>query len=359
MFSQLKARRSGVPAKGTSPVRQAQAVRFGVPARAVRPLGFAAVAVAAAVTVAGCKPGSYSGASSSGSQFGTTSSSPTVQVMTLAAQQAQQVRSFTANLEIQATGNLNATLFGTLNEVTTPTPLISINANAGSLGNVQLILNNGMAYLKSPLVSRSYGKPWMGGTYSAMSSSSGLNLGSLINVLQTSSPMVQTQMFGHGSNERRMGSMMWNGMRTTEYGGHYNLASVLGSLSSSMQPMMQSEMNSGINMTRFRVWMDQTRMIRKMILIELGNNTRITITLTITSINQPMQIQMPSTTLIFILPGTTTTTPTATPTITVKPTTTVAPTPTATMPVTSTPTPGMSSTPTPAVPAPSSMPTHW
>ena len=62
-------------------------------------------------------------------------------------------------------------------------------------------------------------------------------------------------------------------------------------------------MNSGINMTRFRAWMDSTHMVRKLVLIEVGNNTQITITLVITSINQPMHITMPSTTLIFVLPG--------------------------------------------------------
>ena len=44
-------------------------------------------------------------------------------------------------------------------------------------------------------------------------------------------------------------------------------------------------------------------MVRKLVLIEVGTNTRITITLVITSINRPMHITMPSTTLIFVLPG--------------------------------------------------------
>ena len=110
-----------LPKPGTTQDRPSQTVRFGVPARAVRPLGFAAVAVAAALTVAGCKPGVFSGNSSSGSQFGTTSTSS---AFSLAAQQTQQIRSFNADLQIQATGALNATLTGTLHEVTAPTPLI-------------------------------------------------------------------------------------------------------------------------------------------------------------------------------------------------------------------------------------------
>lgn len=72
MFSQLKARRPGAPQPGTTQDRPARPARFGVPARAVRPLGFAAVAAAAAiavaVAVARCKPGVYTSNSSGGSQ---------------------------------------------------------------------------------------------------------------------------------------------------------------------------------------------------------------------------------------------------------------------------------------------------
>jgi hypothetical protein len=357
VFSQLKARRSGAPEEGTTQVRPSQTVRFGVPARAVRPLGFAAVAVAAALAVAGCKPGTYSGASSSGSQFGTTSTSS---AFSLAAQQTQQIRSFTADLQVQATGALNATLTGTLHEVTTPTPLISIHANAGALGNIRVILSNGMAYMKSPFMMNQYGRPWVMGSMSSMSSTSGLNLGPLLSLLSTSSPLVQVPLFSQATNTRMMGRSMMFGSRMSEWGGHYMLSNVLGSLNSSMQPSFQSLMNSGVNMTRFRAWMDPTHMVRKLVLIEVGNNTQITITLTITSINQPMHIMMPSTTLIFVLPGTTGTV-TPTPSMTVTPT--VHPTVTTTPVMGATPTPMATSTAggtgTPA-PVPSGTgPTHW
>ena len=117
-------------------------------------------------------------------------------------------------------------------------------------------------------------------------------------------------------------------------------------------------MNSGVSMTRFRTWMDSSHMVRKLVLIEQGANTRIVITLVITAINQPMHITMPSTTLIFVLPGSTTTT-TPTPSMTATPT--VHPTVTATPIMGATPTPtsttGVTSTPTP-VPS-GAGPTHW
>jgi hypothetical protein len=348
VFSQLKARRSG-----TTPIRPARPARFGVPARAVRPLGIAAVAAAAAITVAGCKPGVYTSNSSSGSQSGMSSSS----ALSLAAQQTQQVRSFSAAVEIQATGALNATLTGTLHEVTTPTPLMSLHANAGALGNIRVILSNGMAYMKSPFMMNTFGKPWVMGSMNTMSSTSGLNLGPLLGLLSTSSPLVQVPLFSQASNVRMMGHQFMNGSRMSEWGGHYMLSNVMGSLNSSLQPGFQSVMNSGINMTRFRTWMDSTHQVRKLVLIEVGSNTRITITLVITSLNQPVHIRMPSTTLIFILGGAT---PTPTPSMTVTPT--VKPTVTATPSMGATPTPvptgtGVTTTPTP-VPT-GAGPTHW
>ena len=343
MFSQLKARRPGVPQQGTSD-RPAQSARFGVPARAVRPLGIAAVAVAAAVTIAGCKPGSFSGASSTGSGLGTTTSSSSVgQIFSLAAQQTQQVNTFSATVQITATGATTANLLGTMNEVaTTPTaPTISLVANAGQLGRVKIILSNGMAYMRSPFFRSYYQHPWIEGTMSSMSSS-GLNLGPLLALLEGSSPLLQTQLFPYGSNMRFMGSSYFDGYHMREYGGHYVLADILSHLSSDMQPTVQSWMNDGLSMTRFRAWMDPSHMVRKLVLIETVNGTTFTITINLTSFNQPMHIAMPAVTNIFILNGTTGTTTTPTTGVT------TTPTPVSTVPAGTTPTS-----------TPSSMPTHW
>jgi hypothetical protein len=280
--------------------------------------------------------------------------------LSLAAQQTQQIRSFSANVQIQATGALNATLTGTLKEVATPSPVMSLHANAGALGNIRVILSNGMAYLKSPFLMHSYGKPWVMGSMNTMSSTSGLNLGPLLGLLSTSSPLVQAPLFGQASNIRMMGHSMMDGSRMSEWGGHYMLSNVMSSLNSSLQPSFQSVMNSGVSMTRFRTWVDSTHQMRKLVLIEVGNNTKITITLVITSINQQMHIGMPSTTLIFVLGGATPTatpTPSMTVTPTVKPTVTTTPTMGATATPTATGTVGATSTPAP-VPS-GTGPTHW
>jgi len=361
VFSQLKARRPGHPQHRTRSGRPAQSPRFGGAARAVRPLGFAAVAVAAAVTVAGCKPGSYSGASPGGSNSGTTSSSSSSmsagQILTLAAQQAQQMSTFSANVQITAAGATDANLSGTMNEVATSasSPAISITASAGQLGNVKIILSNGMAYLRSPFFMSAYHHRWIEGTVSNLSSSSGVNLGPLLALLEGSSPVMQTQLFPYGSNMRYMGRSFFDGYRMREYGGHYVLADILSHLPSSMQPTVQSWMNSGLSMTRFRAWMDPSHMVRKLVLIETVNGTRFTITLTLDSVNQAMHIAMPPAAVVFILPGTGSVTATPTPAMTAmpaaRPTAAMTPTPASTAPATG-------ATPV-ATATPSGTPTHW
>ncbi len=356
MFSHLKARRPGAPQPGAAQDRPARPARFGGPAGALRPLGFAAIAAAAAITVAGCKPGVYaSSGSPGGSQGGMSSSSS---ALSLAAQQTQQIRSFDADVEIQATGALNATVTGTLREVTTPAPVMSLHANAGALGRIRVILANGMAYVKSPFMMSAFGKPWVMGSMNSMSATSGLNLGPLLGLLSTSSPLVQIPLFSQASNVRMMGHSMMDGSRMSQWGGHYMLSSVLPSLNSSLRPGMQSVMNSGIGMTRFRAWVDPAHVVRKLILIEVGDNTRITITLVITAINRPVHVVMPPPALIFVLGGTTptpapsmTVTPTAHPTVTTTPTMGSAPAPVPTS------TAGVPGTPTP-VPT-GAGPTHW
>ena len=322
--------------------------------KAVRPLGFAAIAVAAAVTVAGCKPSSFSSSSGTGSSLGTTASSSSVgQILTLAAQQTQQVNTFSANVQITATGATNANLFGTMNEVaTTPTsPTISIMANAGQLGNVKIILSNGMAYMRSPFFMSAYHHRWIESTMSGMSTNSGLNLGPLLALLEGSSPLMQTQLFPYGSNMRFMGFSHFGGHRMREFGGHYVLSNILSQLPSSMQPTVQSWMNSGLSMTRFRTWLNSSNQVQKLVLIETVNGTTFTITLTLNSFNQPMHIAMPPSTVVFILPGTGTVTATPTPTMATTPTTQ----PSAAM----TPTPASTVPAAGATATPSGMPTHW
>ena len=325
--------------------------------KVVRPLGFAAVAVAAAVTVAGCKPSSFSTSSGSGSNLGTTASSSSVgQILTLAAQQTQQINTFSANVQITATGATNANLFGTMNEVaTTPTaPTISIMANAGQLGNLKIILtSSGMAFMRSPFFMSAYHHRWIESSMSNMSSNSGLNLGPLLALLQGSSPMLQTQLFPFGSNMRFMGRSFFGGHRMREYGGHIVLANILSQLSSSMQPMVQSWMNAGLSMTRFRVFLTPSNTVSKLVLIDTVGNTTFTITLSVNSFNQPMHIAMPPTTLVFVLGGSgtgtgVTTTPTMGATPSAQPTNGMTATAAATTPATG----AAGSTPT-------AMPTHW
>jgi hypothetical protein len=257
------------------------------------------VAVAAALALAGCRAGG-SGASATGPPAATTAPAGTApaSALGLAAQHSQQIRSFTAQLGIQATGALTATLSGTLREVTRPTPLIAIRASGGSLGPVRLLLSNDTVFLNSPLLAGRYHKPWTEGSAQAVSAALGRGLGPLLGLLQTSSPVVQVPLFSQGKNVRRIRGMSGG---TVEFGGHYLLTDVIGHLAAGLRPSLQALQGSGVSLTRFRAWLGRAHEVRRLVLIEVGNAARITITLAVTSVNRPVHVQLPPSTQIFVL----------------------------------------------------------
>ncbi len=358
MFSHSKARSPGAPQRGAIPIRSAHAHGFGVPARAIRPLAVI-VGCAAAITITGCKAGALTGASSSsappaakatasgGSAQAASSAASAISAM---ASNAPGVTSFVARLSIHASGRLAADLAGTVYEATQPNPLIEVKTTVPS--GLEAILAGNTAYLKIGALTRTAGKPWVQAPISGLQSSSGANLAPIIQQLQASNPLAQTQMFAASTNVRESGTPMLSGVRTTEYSGSYDVEPGLARLAPSQQAALRTDMeSSGITATRFTVWVDSKNQVRRISLVEIGKSTKINIVLVIVSVNQLVQILIPPASEIV---GATGITSTPTPVMSAPPTTpAVTSTPT---PVASTPTPVTSSVPSPA---PTGQPHHW
>lgn len=358
MFSHSKARSPGAPQRGAIPIRAARAHGFGVPARAIRPLAVI-VGCAAAITITGCKPGALTGASSSSTppaakataSGGSAQAAPSAaSAISAMASNAPGVTSFVARLSIHASGRLAADLAGTVYEATQPNPLIEVKTTVPS--GLEAILAGNTAYLKIGALTRTAGKPWVQAPISGLQSSSGANLAPIIQQLQASNPLAQTQMFAASTNVRESGTPMLSGVRTTEYSGSYGVDAGLARLAPSQQSALRADMeSSGITATRFTVWVDSKNQVRRISLVEIGKSTKINIVLVIVSVNQLVQILIPPASEIV---GATGITSTPTPAMSATPTTpAVTPTPT---PVASTPTPVTSSVPSPN---PTGQPHHW
>jgi hypothetical protein len=358
VFSHSKARSPGAPQRGAIPMRSAHAHGFRVPARAIRPLAVI-VGCAAAVTITGCKAGALTGASSSSTPSAATATatggssqvaSSAASAIAAMASNAPGVTSFVARLSIHASGRLAADLAGTVYEQTQPNPLIEVRTTVPS--GLEAILAGNTAYLKIGALTRTAGKPWVQAPISGLEGSTGANLAPMIQQLQASNPLAQTQMFAASTNVREFGTPMLSGVRTTEYSGSYGVEEGLARLAPSQQAALRTDMeSSGITSTRFTVWVDSKNQVRRISLVEIGKSTKISIVLVIVSVNQLVQIQLPPASEIV---GATGITSTPTPVVSATPTTpAVTSTPT---PVTSTPTPVTSIVPSPL---PTDQPHHW
>jgi hypothetical protein len=356
VFSHSKARRPAAAASKTTPTRPTLAECFRIPARAVRPLAVV-VGCAAAITIAGCKPGLYTSTSSGATpSAGTSTAAGTAQTgsatsaIATVAGSAAGVNSFVAKLDIHATGHLAADLSGTLTEQAQPGPLVEVQTTVPS--GLEAILSGDTAYLKIGALTQTAGKPWIKASIGGLDSSAGAALAPIIQQLQAGNPLAQSQMFTAATNVREVGTATVSGVPTTGYSGSYSLAAGLAKLPASQRADLQSDMeSSGITGTQFTVWADANHQVRKISLAEIGKSTQIDIVLVIVSLNQPVQIQIPPASEVAGATG-----------ITTRPApvaTTPAPAMTSAPPapsVTSTPAPVTTSQPTPL---PTDQPTHW
>jgi hypothetical protein len=266
------------------------------------------------------------------------------------------VKSFVATLEIHASGSVAADLSGTLIEQAQPSQLVDVHTTVPS--GLEAILAGDMAYLKIGALTQNAAKPWVEVPVSGLTSGAGASLAPVIQQLQASDPLAQTQMFAAATNVQEVGTSTISGVGTTEYTGSYSLAAGLAKLGQSQRTSVQSGLeSSGITTTDFTVWVDSKNQVRKISLVETGKSTQIDIVLVVVSLNQPAAIQLPPANEVVGATGIT-----SAPAHIVTPAPVVTSTPTPVM--TSTPTPGSTSTPAPVStstpsPLPTDQPTHW
>lgn len=68
--------------------------------------------------------------------------------------------------------------------------------------------------------------------------------------------------------------------------------------------VIKQVMAMGLTTVRFTAWLDPQQRLLKLILIEAGTHTNVTVTVTIVSINQPANIQFPLASETYVVRGT-------------------------------------------------------
>jgi hypothetical protein len=102
------------------------------------------------------------------------------------------------------------------------------------------------------------------------------------------------------------GTSALNGVKVTEYTGKINLAKAAASMTGSSQSTLEQQIKAaGLTTATFTVWVDGQHVARKSVINEDGKTVRETITTTITSVNQPVNIAVPPASQTAPLPATT------------------------------------------------------
>jgi hypothetical protein len=229
--------------------------------------------------------------------------------LAIAASQAGKVTSYASTLSITSTGNSTSSLTGTVEMQTKPT-LIAHETFAGSSaqmplpGGMEIILTSNTIYMKLSELSKMVGKPWVKLDLSSLKSTSGLDLASMFQQFQTNNPLADTQMFAASTDVHEVGHQVISGVPTTEYAGTYHISEGLTHLSPSLWRMMQPALTQmGMTTSQFTIWVDGQHQVRKLVQTEAGNGTSITTTMHVTSVNQPLHIQLPPAYQVATMPG--------------------------------------------------------
>jgi hypothetical protein len=272
------------------------------------PFYAAGVAAIAAAALAGCSSaGSGTGATGSGTAAAA-SSSP-LDVVQLAAKTTGGASSFTGTMSVQATAKAGAPSTGNVSMTATIAerlhPSLEAQVQIGTLSAAGQSLPGGLSeivtpndlYMKWSLLTKELhtSKPWLVIPVSALSKSSGVNLSQLFSQATNSSPLNESQMLAGASGVRKVGTGTIDGVAVTEYTGTVSLDKGMQYLSGSSKAAMQKQIAAaGLSTATFTVWVDAQSVMRKAVITEKGTDLTEVITVAISTINQPVNIQVPA-----------------------------------------------------------------
>jgi hypothetical protein len=266
----------------------------------------AVVGLSALLALAGCAKSSSTGATGSSTASATSSPLDAVQ---LASKTTSGASTFTGTISLQATatmgsaGSRNVDMTATMAEQVHPSLLAQVqigrlSAAGSSLpGGLNEIITPSTLYMKWSFLTQELHltKPWLAIPFSSVSKGAGIDLSQLFNQATTSSPLNESRMLAGASDVRKVGVGTVNGVAVTEYTGALNLHKGLQQLHGSVKSQVQKEITAaGLTTATFTVWVDSHNIMRKAVIHENGASLTEAITVTIDTLNQPVNINVPA-----------------------------------------------------------------
>jgi hypothetical protein len=272
------------------------------------PIYAAGLSAILAAALAGCAAASSGTAATNSGAKAAAASSP-LDAVKLAAKTTSGASSFTGTMSLQATAKPGAASSGDVSMTASMAeqvrPSLQAEVRIGTLQAAGSALPGGLTELVTP--SNLYmkwafltqelhlTKPWLVIPVSALSKSSGVNLSQLFSQATNSSPLNETQMLAGASDVRKIGTGTINGVPVTEYTGTVSIDKGMQYLSGSAKAAMEKEVAAaGLSTATFTVWVDSQQVMRKAVITENGTALTEVITVTVTSLNQPVNIAIPA-----------------------------------------------------------------
>ncbi len=257
------------------------------------------VSGAALLMLAGCGASS-SGAPAPGAQAGAKSGGQqpsAARAIGLAATQARHVRSYALSLRTQSTGLVAESTSGVMQIRLKPSLLGEVRMKLSVAGHalpLDEIVTADALYLKLAALGTLTGKPWIKVSDAGLRSGSGATIGQLLQGVQNANPLAQTTMLTASADLRKVGTQVINGVQTTHYKGSYPLAAAVRKVPAALRSLTGPILKSiGIKTVHFDAWIDGQHQVRKIVTTEAGSSIRITSTVVITAINQPVTVRLP------------------------------------------------------------------
>lgn len=270
------------------------------------PLYAAGVAAVAAAALAGC---ASAGSGTAAAKPTAAASATPLAAVKLAAKTTSGASSFTGTISVQATAkngassDNNVTVKATMAERVRPSieaevQIGTLSAGGSSMpGEMTEVITPSDFYMKWAVLTQELhqSKPWLVLPVSALSKSSGINFSELFSSATNSSPLNESQMLAGASSVRKVGTGTINGVPVTEYTGTLSLAKSMQYLTGSAKSAMEKEIAAGgLSTASFSVWIDGQQVMRKMTVTESGTEVTEVTTVTVASINQPVNIAIPA-----------------------------------------------------------------
>lgn len=274
------------------------------------PLSAAGLVVIVAMAASGCSASSTSRAGAAGSSA--TAPANALDAVKLAAKTASSANSFTGTLSLQvrarpgvASSSGAVSMTATYAERLHPSLLARVDMNIASLGaagtsmpgGIEEIITPSTLYMKWSYLTQllHLSKPWLAMSAPSISQSSGIDLSQIFSQESGSDPLTQSQLLQGATSVHQVGTGSIDGVPVTEYRGTVPLRKAMSYLSSLAKTQMQQAIaNAGFTDETYTVWIDGQHTVRKAIITEVGKTVIESVTTTTTSINQPVNITVPT-----------------------------------------------------------------